>query len=130
VVPLVLGEGGTGGRRRGREVEVEEEVVGEEEEEEEGKGEGEPRMCLISPRRRACSYLGGREEGREGGKEKEGGGVSSYVMKRGKERKALGRPSFPPALPPSLPSYLPFSRLHVLVLGLLVRCHVRKKPGY
>lgn len=64
MVPLVLGEGGTGGRRRGREVEVEEEGVGEEEEEG-GKGEGEPRMCLKSPRRRACSYWGGREGGRE-----------------------------------------------------------------
>jgi len=36
--------------------------------------------------------------------------VSSYVIKRGKERKALGvfsisRPSFPPALPPSLPTF-------------------------
>ena len=39
---------------------------GGEEGEEEGKGRGEPRMCLKSPRRRACSYWGGREGGREG----------------------------------------------------------------
>jgi len=112
VVPLVLGEGGTEGRRRGREVEEEEEG-----EEEEGKGEGEPRMCLNSPRRRACSYWGRRAEerrGREGGRgeKKKCSRLASSLFKK---RKMSVPPSLPPARPPFPPFVLapacPYSRL-------------------